>query len=71
MALIKANNHWVKGRPWMGTKAMRAPVPAAMITKGHLIKSGRGRRKMIRPTPAPPASWRNCLRVMSPTRRNS
>ncbi len=71
MALKKAVIQAVNGRPLMGTKAMRIPAMTEMKTRGYLIKTGRGSLKMTTPKMIPPANWKNCFRVMSPTKRNS
>lgn len=68
MALIKAMIHWEKGRPETGTKANMIPIKTDRAMTGHLMKKGRGRRYKTAATAMPPANWKNCLRVMSPTR---
>lgn len=71
MARTKAPSQVEKGRPLTGTKAIRMPVSAERKLKGNLMMPIKGRRKRMTATTAPAANCRNCLRVMSPTRRNS
>jgi hypothetical protein len=71
MALKKATSQEVKGRPLMGTKAIRNPIRTEMKESGYLMMGRIWRRKNKTPITIPAANWMNCLRVMSPTSRNS
>jgi hypothetical protein len=42
--LKKAVSHWEKGRPLMGTKAIRRPISPDKPARGSLIIPGRGER---------------------------
>jgi hypothetical protein len=71
MAFKKAKNQAENGRPLTGTKASRRPKRVEKKAAGHLTIPIMGKRMKMTAITTPPASWRNCFRVMSPTRRNS
>jgi len=71
MAFRKAKNQVEKGRLLTGIKAIVIPSMPERKARGYLIRPIIGRRKKINAITIPPANWRNCFRVISPTSLNS